>query len=69
METCILSSTSTCESDIAAAEASINATLPGELATLLADIHADAPTARIVVARIPRLLRPLRVDLHRPERR
>jgi lysophospholipase L1-like esterase len=53
METCILSSTSTCESDIAAAEASINATLPGKLATLLSDIHADAPSARVVVVGYP----------------
>ena len=53
LETCILSSTSTCESDIATAEASINATLPGKLATLLADIHADAPSARIVMLGYP----------------
>jgi lysophospholipase L1-like esterase len=53
METCILSSTSTCESDIASAEASINATLPGELATLLADVHAAAPAARVVVLGYP----------------
>lgn len=53
METCILSSTSTCESKIAAAEASANATLPGKLATLLADIHADAPSARIVMLGYP----------------
>jgi lysophospholipase L1-like esterase len=53
MESCILSSTSTCESDITAAEASANATLPGKLATLLADIHADAPSARIVMLGYP----------------
>lgn len=53
METCILSSTSTCESDIAAAEASINATLPGKMKTLLSDVHADAPSARIVVVGYP----------------
>jgi len=53
METCILSSTSTCESDIASAEASINATLPGKLATLLADIHSAAPSARIVMLGYP----------------
>ena len=53
METCILSSTSTCENDIAAAEASINATLPGKLATLLSDVHADAPAARVVVLGYP----------------
>jgi lysophospholipase L1-like esterase len=53
MESCILSSTSTCESDVAAAEASINATLPGKLATLLSDVHADSPAARVVVLGYP----------------
>ena len=53
MESCILSSTSTCESDIASAEASINATLPGKLKTLLSDVHADAPNARVVVVGYP----------------
>ena len=53
METCILSSTSTCESDISAAETSINSTLPGKLATLLADIKAKAPSARIVMLGYP----------------
>lgn len=53
METCVLSSTSTCESDIAAAEASINATLPGKMKTLLSDVHGHAPNARIVVVGYP----------------
>jgi len=53
METCILSSTSTCESDIASAEASINATLPGKLATLLSDVHGAAPAARVVMLGYP----------------
>jgi hypothetical protein len=53
METCVLSSTSTCESDVASAEASINATLPGKLATLLADIHADAPSAQVIMTGYP----------------
>jgi lysophospholipase L1-like esterase len=53
MESCILSSTSTCESNVAAAEASINATLPGKLATLLSDVHAAAPAARVVVLGYP----------------
>jgi lysophospholipase L1-like esterase len=53
METCVLSSTSTCESDIAKAEANVNATLPAKLATLLSDIHADAPSARVVVVGYP----------------
>jgi lysophospholipase L1-like esterase len=53
METCILSSTSTCERDIASAEASINATLPGKLATLLSDVHGAAPAARVVMLGYP----------------
>lgn len=53
METCVLSSTSTCESDISAAESKINATLPAELNTLIGDIKADAPNAKIVVVGYP----------------
>ena len=53
MESCILSSTSTCENDVASAEASVNATLPGKLATLLSDVHAAAPAARVVVVGYP----------------
>jgi lysophospholipase L1-like esterase len=53
MESCILSSTSTCENDVASAEANINATLPGKLATLLSDVHATAPAARVVVLGYP----------------
>ena len=53
METCVLSSTSTCENDISAAESKINATLPGELNTLIGDIKADAPNAKIVVVGYP----------------
>jgi lysophospholipase L1-like esterase len=53
METCVLESTSSCESDISSAEQSINATLPGALHTLLSDIHADAPNARVVVVGYP----------------
>jgi lysophospholipase L1-like esterase len=53
METCVLSSTSTCESRIASAEASINATLPGNLKTLISDVRAHAPNARIVVVGYP----------------
>jgi lysophospholipase L1-like esterase len=53
METCVLESTSSCESAISSAEQSINATLPGALQTLLSDIHADAPNARVVVVGYP----------------
>src|SRR5215469_7264422 len=37
METCVLESTSSCESAISSAEQSVNATLPGALHTLLSD--------------------------------
>jgi lysophospholipase L1-like esterase len=53
METCVLSSTSTCESDISAAESKINATLPGELNTLIGDIKAHAPNAKVIVVGYP----------------
>jgi lysophospholipase L1-like esterase len=53
METCVLSSTSTCESDISAAETKINASLPGELNTLIGDIKSHAPNAKIIVVGYP----------------
>jgi lysophospholipase L1-like esterase len=53
METCIFSSTSTCESDISAAEKSINASLPGELDTLISDIKAKSPNAKIIAVGYP----------------
>jgi hypothetical protein len=53
MEDCVLDSTSTCESDISTAEAWVYANLPGRLNTLLSDIHADAPNAKIVVLDYP----------------
>lgn len=53
METCVLSSTSTCESDIASAEQYVNTTLPSLLATMLSDIHAHAPSARVVLIGYP----------------
>src|ERR1700678_2156962 len=43
LETCVLKSTSSCESAVAADEKVANNTLPGELDTMLSDIHADAP--------------------------
>src|SRR6202035_2577474 len=49
METCILDSTSACESAVSKAEQYANTTLPGNLAALFADIKADAPNAKVVV--------------------
>jgi hypothetical protein len=53
METCILSSTSTCESKVAADEQIVSTQLPGRLNTMLADIRAKAPSARIVLVGYP----------------
>jgi lysophospholipase L1-like esterase len=43
METCVLKSTSSCESVVTAAEKFVSGTLPGRLDTTLADIRAQAP--------------------------
>jgi lysophospholipase L1-like esterase len=53
METCILDSTSACESAVSQAEQYANTTLPGNLAALFADIKADAPNAKVVVLDYP----------------
>jgi lysophospholipase L1-like esterase len=53
METCVLESTSSCESAVSAAETYANNTLPGNLETLFADIKADAPNAKVVVLDYP----------------
>lgn len=53
METCVLESTSSCESAVTAAEQYANNTLPGQLDTTLADIRADAPNAKIIVLDYP----------------
>jgi len=53
METCVLESTSSCESAVDQAEEYANDTLPGDLNTLLADIKADAPNAKVVVLDYP----------------
>jgi lysophospholipase L1-like esterase len=53
METCILESTSSCESAVSSAESYAANTLPGTLATLFADIKADAPNAKVVVLDYP----------------
>jgi lysophospholipase L1-like esterase len=53
METCVLDSTSACESAVSAAETYANTTLPGDLDTMLADIHTDAPGAKVIVLDYP----------------
>jgi lysophospholipase L1-like esterase len=53
METCILDSTSSCESAVSQAEQYATTTLPGNLSTLFADIKADAPNAKVVVLDYP----------------
>lgn len=53
LETCVLSSTSTCESAVAAAQQYVNTVLPGNLDTMLADIRAHAPNAKIIVLDYP----------------
>jgi lysophospholipase L1-like esterase len=53
METCVLDSTSACESAVSAAEQYANTTLPGELDTMLADIRAHAPNAKVIVLDYP----------------
>jgi lysophospholipase L1-like esterase len=53
METCVLKSTSSCESAVSAAEKYVNGTLPGLLNTTLAGIRAHAPNAHVVVLDYP----------------
>ena len=55
METCVLHSTSTCVSAITTAEGEIASQLPGELNSVLGDIRANAPNARVVVLGYPDL--------------
>lgn len=55
METCVLSSTSTCVSAIQTAEAKMTGQLPGELDAVLSDIAARAPGARVVLLGYPEL--------------
>jgi lysophospholipase L1-like esterase len=55
METCVLSSTSSCVSAIDADEALISSQLPGELSTMLSDITGDAPNAMVIVLGYPDL--------------
>jgi hypothetical protein len=49
----VLSSTSTCVSAINADEQIVQNQLPGRLNTMLADIHAKAPSAKIVIVDYP----------------
>jgi lysophospholipase L1-like esterase len=53
METCVLKSTSSCESAVSAGEQIASSTLPGRLNTLLADIRSRAPGAKIVLVDYP----------------
>jgi lysophospholipase L1-like esterase len=53
METCVLKSTSSCESVVTSAEKYVTSTLPARLNTTLADIRAHAPNAKIVVLDYP----------------
>ena len=55
METCVLESTSSCESAVAAAEAKIASPLPGELDSTLQAIRHAAPAAKVVVLDYPEL--------------
>jgi lysophospholipase L1-like esterase len=55
METCVLDSTSSCVSSVDAAEAKMATTLPAALNSVLGDIAADAPSARVVVLGYPDL--------------
>lgn len=48
METCVLQSDSACESAVNTAEQYAQNTLPGQLNTMLSDIHSHAPNAKIV---------------------
>ena len=53
METCVLKSTSSCESAVTSAEKYVKSTLPARLNTTLADIRAHAPNAKVVVVDYP----------------
>jgi lysophospholipase L1-like esterase len=55
METCVLSSTSTCLNAVAAAETFVADQLPARLDQTLQTIRADAPSARVIVLGYPDL--------------
>ncbi|NED53766.1 lipase, partial [Micromonospora aurantiaca] len=49
MQTCVLYSTSTCQTRVAEAKSYMTNTLPGRLDSLYGKIRAKAPSARVVV--------------------
>jgi len=53
MQTCVLDSTSACESAVTAAEKIARTTLQGKLNTTLAGIRAAAPNAKVIVLDYP----------------
>ena len=55
METCVLSSTSTCLNAVSTAEAFVTTDLPARLTTTLQTIRTDAPNAKIVLLGYPDL--------------
>ncbi|WP_254715413.1 SGNH/GDSL hydrolase family protein [Actinomadura sp. NAK00032] len=55
MQTCVLSSTTTCQNRVAQAETYMRDTLPGRLDSLYSKIDAKSPSARVVVLGYPRL--------------
>jgi lysophospholipase L1-like esterase len=55
METCVLGTTAACVSAVDNAESEVANQLPGELNSVLGDIKADAPNARVVVLDYPQL--------------
>jgi lysophospholipase L1-like esterase len=55
MQTCVLSSDSTCLSAITTAENYMNSQLPGRLSTLFTAIHSKAPAAQVIVLDYPHL--------------
>lgn len=55
MQTCVLSSTSSCENAVSTAEAFVSSQLPARLNTTLQAIRTDAPNAKIVVLGYPDL--------------
>ena len=55
METCVLSSTSTCVNAVKTAEAFVTSQLPARLTTTLQAIRADAPSAKVIVLGYPDL--------------
>jgi lysophospholipase L1-like esterase len=53
MQTCVLKSTSSCQSAVSSAEKYVKSTLPGQLNTTLSGIRSHAPGARVVVLDYP----------------